>query len=60
MTNAEKMIQLLKETFNVAPFVSVKFLEDDCFFIECPEDIDDCRKCPYKNFWKEEYKGLTN
>lgn len=59
MTNAEKMIQLLKETFKISPFVSVKFLEDDCFFIECPE-IDDCRKCPYKNFWKEEYKGLTN
>lgn len=61
MTNAEKLIELLKENFENADntFISEKLLEEDCFFILCP-DVNSCLECPLKNFWKDEYKGLTN
>ena len=61
MTNAEKLIELLKENFENADniFVSKQFLEEDCFFILCPDEAT-CLECPLKNFWKDEYKGLTN
>ena len=62
MTNAEKLIELIKENFpEVNGFTSVAYLETDCDFIQCPDDKDiSCVNCPYKNFWKSEYKDLTN
>ena len=62
MTNAEKLYELLKNNFeNVEEtfFVSVNYLENDCDFLKCP-DVNSCLDCKLKNFWKEEYKGLTN
>ena len=56
MTNAEKMIELLEKTFDIK-FTSVEFLQNDCSFIECPDKVA-CLNCPYKNFWKEEYKPI--
>lgn len=58
MTNADKLIEVLKENFKNADeiFVNKEFLEVDCNFLQCP-DVNSCMDCPLKNFWKDEYNG---
>lgn len=54
MTNADKLIELLKENFNVN-ITSKEYLESDCDFIRCPDEITTCMECPFNGFWKKEY-----
>ena len=57
MTNADKLLEILKENFDL-DFTSKEYLEADCDFIRCPDDVNDCLHCPFNGFWKKEYLGV--
>ena len=57
MTNREKFVQMLKETFGEENFDSEEITGYtlSCEMLKC--DKTSCSECPFDNFWKQEYKG---
>lgn len=57
MTNREKFVQMLKETFGEENFDSeeIKGHTLGCEMLKC--NTENCKECPFDNFWKQEYKG---
>ena len=57
MTNREKFVEVLKETFgeDKIDYVEAIIHARDCEMLKC--DAYRCSECPFYNFWKREYKG---
>lgn len=57
MTNLEKLIQVLKETFPGTKFVEKEIKEtlSACGFIACYDPKGLCENCPSENFWNNPY-----
>ena len=57
MTNLEKLIQVLGETFPGTKFVEKEILEDlaSCGWLACYNHSGVCEKCPTEDFWHQRY-----
>ena len=57
MTNREKLIQMLKETFGEENFDSEEIIGYtlSCEMLKCAKTS--CSECPLDDFWNQEYKG---
>ena len=58
MTNREKLIQFMKNTFEVKVDVDKAGLcIANCAYLKCPSRpyAASCSKCEYNGFWKQEY-----
>jgi hypothetical protein len=57
MTNLEKLIQVLGETFPGTKFVEKEIIEGlaSCRWIACYNHSGVCEKCPTEDFWHQRY-----
>lgn len=56
MTNREKLIEVLKETFGEDNFdiEEIHGHTIDCEMLKC--NAENCSECPFYKFWKQDYE----